>query len=265
MEQKNLFDRSESAEHLLASYEKERQPVARLNAKLSVENFEKTLLIPNAIGLNIKAANWLSHWIGYLPCPQALKSAVFKSAMQLGLKQIDWLKSKNFIFRRRHQSVRRIFSNVKQHTLQLLFPGQDLGFRYRKGWFEDRDKYDPDHLDPFEFESKLNLGGRMPHFWLLNKEGQQISVLDLPSMMIGPDYKPCYVMLISAKADIAAEIFEITKNKRYQPVVVVEVTSTPKLQSNMHFAFDHVRPNFLPPSFAVLMRPDGHIAWLSKR
>jgi hypothetical protein len=153
---------------------------------------------------------------------------------------------------------------VKQHTLQLLFPGQDLGFSYRKGWFEDRGKYEQDHLDPFEFESKLKLGGRMPHFWLLNKKGRQISVLDLPSLMIGPDYKPCYVMLISAKADIPDEVYDITENKRYQPVVVVEVASTPNLQSNMHFVFGHARPDFLPPSFAVLMRPDGHIAWLSK-
>ncbi len=43
--EKQDYDNSqlpESAEHLLASYERERQPVARLNAKLSVENFEKT-------------------------------------------------------------------------------------------------------------------------------------------------------------------------------------------------------------------------------
>lgn len=32
-----------------------------------------------------------------------------------------------------------------------------------------------------------------------------------------------------------------------------------------YFSFHQKRPVFLPPSFAVLMRPDGHIAWLHPR
>ena len=34
------------------------------------------------------------------------------------------------------------------------------------------------------------------------------------------------------------------------------------LQSKAHFSFHRERPYFLPSTFAVLMRPDGHIAWM---
>ena len=84
---------SEFTERLLASYEDERRPVARLNATISIQNFKKTLLIPSAIGLDLNTANLLNRWIGSFPGPQAVKRACFHAAMRLGLKQIDWLKS----------------------------------------------------------------------------------------------------------------------------------------------------------------------------
>jgi 2-polyprenyl-6-methoxyphenol hydroxylase-like FAD-dependent oxidoreductase len=118
---------SEPTERRMATYESERRPVARLNAKISVQNFKKTLKIPAAIGLDLNTANMLKQWIARIPGPQSLRRACFQSAMQLGLKQVDWLKSNFIIARRRLQAVGRIFEDAKQQTLQLLFPGQDLG------------------------------------------------------------------------------------------------------------------------------------------
>jgi len=104
------FGISEFTERLPASYEDERRPVARQNATISVQNFEKTLLIPSAIGLDLNIANLLSQWIDRIPGPQALKRACFHAAMQLGLKQIDWLKSNYFIGRHRRRAVRKIIA-----------------------------------------------------------------------------------------------------------------------------------------------------------
>jgi 2-polyprenyl-6-methoxyphenol hydroxylase-like FAD-dependent oxidoreductase len=61
---------SEFTERLLSSYEDERRPIARLNASISVQNFEKTLLIPTAIGLDLNIASLLSQWIDRIPGPQ---------------------------------------------------------------------------------------------------------------------------------------------------------------------------------------------------
>ncbi len=253
---------SESTERLLASYQEERRPVARLNATISVHNFEKTLLIPSKIGLNLKTANRLSRWIGCLPVPPALKRACFQTAMLLGLKQIDWLKSNGAFVRRRRRAVGNIFKDVKQQTLQLLFPGQDLGFGYEAGWLSGRGKSAIDRFDPLEFKANLKLGGRMPHFWLDDIDGKQISVLDLPSLMIGEDRQPRYVMLVAGKADMAAKIHDVTKDSKFHPIVIVEIIGHAQLKDEASFSFHHKRPDFLPPSFAVLMRPDGHIAWL---
>jgi hypothetical protein len=256
------LDSFEFTEPLLVSYEDERRPVARLNATISVQNFEKTLAIPRAIGLNWKSANLLCCWLDRIPAPQALKRICFHTAMRLGLKQIDWLKANNFIGRHRRQALRKIFKNAKLKTLQLLFPGQDLGFAYKQGWLAGRNKSGADPFDPFTFEPAFKLGGRIPHFWLVDRDGRKFSVLDLPLLMMGKDDMPCYVMLIAGKADQTPEAYDVTQNRKFQPVIIAEIMQQSELKSKTHFSFPHNRPSFLPPYFAVLTRPDGHIAWL---
>jgi 2-polyprenyl-6-methoxyphenol hydroxylase-like FAD-dependent oxidoreductase len=256
------LDSFEFTEPLLASYEDERRPVARLNATISVQNFEKTLLIPKAIGLNWNTANLLSRWLDRIPAPQALKHTCFHTAMRLGLKQIDWLNANHFIGRHRRQALRKIFKDAKQKTLQLLFPGQDLGFAYKEGWLAWRNKSAADHFDPFTFEPAFKLGGRIPHFWMIDRDGRKFSVLDLPLLMMDADYMPCYVMLIAGKAEQTPEIYDVIQNRGFQPIVIAEIKQQSELKSKTHFSFHQNRPFFLPPYFAVLTRPDGHIAWL---
>jgi 2-polyprenyl-6-methoxyphenol hydroxylase-like FAD-dependent oxidoreductase len=253
---------SEFTERLLVSYENERRPIARLNAKVSVQNFEKTLRIPSAIGLDLNTANRLSRWINRIPFPQTLKSACFQKAMQLGLKQVDWLKSNHVLAQKRRRAVSKIFIDAKQQTLQLLFPNQDLGFVYKKGWLAGQDKSVKDQFDPLKFTPELKRGGRMPHFWLTDKYGQQISVLDLPSLMIGPDSRPCYVMLVAAESHITSKIFNKAQIAKFDPIIMVKIAELRDDQSQGHFSFHQKRPPFVPSPFAILMRPDGHIAWL---
>jgi len=189
-----------------------------------------------------------------IPAPRALKHVCFHAAMQLGLKQIDWLKSNNSIGRHRRHAVRIVIEDAKHQTLQLLFRGQDLGFAYKEGWLAGRDISDTDQLDPLIFEPDLKLGGRMPHFWLVNKDGRKISVLDLPSLMIGTGRLPCYVLLIAGKAEVTPKIFDVTNNRNFQPIVIAEIGLQSELQSKAHFSFHRERPYFLPSTFAVLMR-----------
>ncbi len=256
------LDFFEFTEPLLASYEDERRPIARLNATISVQNFEKTLRIPRDIGLNWNIANLLNRWLDRIPAPQALKRICFHAAMRLGLKQIGWLKANHFIGRRRRRALRRTFKDAKLKTLQLLFPGQDLGFAYKEGWMDGWNKFGAAQFDPFTFEPAFKLGGRIPHFWLVDREGRKFSVLELPLLMMGTDYIPCCVMLIDGKADQISEAYEVTQNSEFQPIVIAEIKQRFELESKTHFSFLQNRPLFLPPCFAVLTRPDGHIAWL---
>jgi hypothetical protein len=255
-------DRSESAEQLLSSYEDERRPIARLNAKISIDNFNQTLLIPRAIGLNLNTANSLSRVIDRMPAPATLKRAFFQAAMRLGLKQVGWLNANHFIARIRRRAVRNIFEDAKQLTLHLLFPGQDLGFVYASGWPDSGDKSASVAFNPFEFKPELKLGGRMPHFWLGGMNGGPISVLDLPSSMTVPGELPSHVLLVAGESESAVKIFDGGLKARFYPLIIVKIGLRSDLMDEGHFCFYQKRPEFLPPSFAAVMRPDGHLAWM---
>jgi hypothetical protein len=82
----------------------------------------------------------------------------------------------------------------------------------------------------------------MPHFWLDDKAGQQISVLDLPSLMIGPDRLPCYVLLAAGKADLNSQIFDVTQDTKFHPLINVIINSRLELPSAAHFSFHRSQP-----------------------
>ncbi len=247
-----------TAERLLATYEDERRPVAQMNAKLSVANYEMTLQIPSAIGLHLSMANRLSRLINCLRGLQGLKRFIFQSVMRLGLKQVNGLKSAHPIARYRRRRLRNIFNDVKHQTLQLLFPGQDMGFRYEKGWLFGHKTKTRSQMNPFVFNPELRVGGRVPHFWLADSNGQQLSVLDLPSMMMGSEGNPKYVMLQDGnKQTVTLDLGAITDRS----IATVHISRSGS-SGKANFRYHSKRPDFLPKSFAMLMRPDGHIAWL---
>jgi 2-polyprenyl-6-methoxyphenol hydroxylase-like FAD-dependent oxidoreductase len=252
---------SKAAEGLLESYEAERKPVARLNAALSVWNFKKTLGVSSAIGLNLAAANLLSRILTLNTGPASVRRTLFQTAMRLGLKQIDWLKSDHVIARHRRRALNRIFQNAKQETLQLLFPGQDLGFIYRNGNSNDEGRPVGDYFDPFYFKPQLIVGGRMPHFWITAEGGQRISVLDLPTRMMGADGVPRYVLL-EVHDEVAFKKVEETEFSDFQPMVRVVINTRADTEPKTDFVTHQKIPQGLPRSFTVLVRPDGHIAWL---
>ena len=254
---------SEASEGLLESYEAERKPVARLNAALSVWNFRKTLEVSSAIGLNLSAANVLSRSLALIPGPKSLKRPVFQTGMRLGLKQVGWLKSSHIIARLRRRALDQIFRDAKRRTLQLLFPNQDLGFTYPYEEPVGRDQAEGAGFDPFEFKPELIVGGRMPHFWIAAEDGQRISVLDLPTRMMAADGVPCYVLLIIDNGEAFRNItMNETEFNEFQPLAKVAINSHSDMKEEPYFTIDPKIPEGLPESFAVLMRPDGHIAWL---
>ena len=249
------------AHQLLSSYEHERKPIARENAKLSVENYHLTLRIPKAIGLNYGMIKRLLQFISCWPQLYPLKRRLFHLVLRLGLKQVEWLKFNFSLARRRRRAVHKIFSDAKRQTLQLLFPGQDLGFNYTTGWLFGADMNEMGAIDPFVHRPQLKIGGRMPHFWLVDKRDRRVSVLDLPSRMMGASALPAYVLLMAGELKTAVpEIDELTG----QPIAKVFVSHIRPLHRN-HFSYDRNRPSFLPKSYAILIRPDGHIAWLKTR
>jgi hypothetical protein len=252
---------SEAAEDLLDSYEAERKPVARLNAALSVWNFKQTLNVSGAIGLHLPAANFLSRILAWIPGPASVRRALFQTGMQLGLKQIGWLNSENLIGRHRRHALNRIFQDAKRQTLQLLFPNQDLGFSYRKGAPADPNQADGRDFDPFKFKPQLIVGGRMPHFWIIGKDDKRISVLDLPARAAAEAGEPCYVLL-AVHDEEKFSIVDETELSEFKPIARVNISTRAATGLKPDYVIHQIIPEELPGSFTVLVRPDGHIAWL---
>ena len=51
------------------------------------------------------------------------------------------------------------------------------------------------------------------------------------------------------------------QNKFY-PLKKITLSGDDHLSDDMVFAFTEDTPSFLPPRFAVLVRPDAHVAWM---
>ena len=101
----------------------------------------------------------------------------------------------------------------------------------------------------------------MPHFWIIGKDNQPISVLELPTRMMSADGVPCYVLL-EVHNEMAFKKVEEIEFSEFQPLVRVMIGNPADTQLKTDFVIHRKIPEELPGSFTVLMRPDGHIAWL---
>ena len=128
---------------MLKSYNDERRPVAINNARVGVENYERGLLVPKAIGLSRDVLTSAS---------SVLPSWLVSTGVTMGLKALTVLESPS-------NPVASVMSNqidhvarVKRDAIPMLFPNLDLGFRYgndlkkkkRTGSFEGDEMYDSD-------------------------------------------------------------------------------------------------------------------------
>jgi hypothetical protein len=147
------------------------------------------------------------------------------------------------------------FADVQDKTHS---PGQDMGFVYGTGGLIGQKTRVRDRMNPFVFKPELRIGGRIPHFWLVDHNGRRKSALDLPTMVLDSDRVPKYVLLQAGKIQVTEREIDLPFGQSIVTVCISQSGSTAK----HHYMYHIKRPAYLPPSFAVLIRPDGHIAWL---
>jgi hypothetical protein len=153
-----------------------------------------------------------------------------------------------------------IFRDAKNQTLQLLFPGQDLGFCYAPQ-STDRLIENAFTADPFKYMPSLRLGGRMPHFWIQEKAGKRLSVLDLPWLMMGIDRIPRHIMIIMGAAEQTLQKKVEMQTTMAHPATLVFIGTPSEPSGSISFHFNGDKPPFFPRTAAIMMRPDGHIQW----
>lgn len=197
---------------LLNTYEAERQPVAKANTTLSVANFKAAMSIPSALGLDPSNARLFHHAInsnvGTL-LPKRLQRTILENVFALGRAQLSPLiiNAYNPLGYTRLQRLKQILE--RGQSLQLQFPAEDLGFRYKSGAVVQGEDLSQDMVDEHAVLSRRNeyhpickSGARLPHLNLvildknLQKADQGIySTLDLISgdnlelvTLVGPNY-----------------------------------------------------------------------------
>ena len=186
---------------LLNSYVKERKKIASENKQLSVNNYERVLEIPRALGLEPRALDALVAASNALPVPQALKSFAFEKILSAGRMQTVFLESdkRNPLGKYRREAVKRL-CDASGETLKLKFLNEELGFSYAKGVRATN-------------PNVLAVGKRIPHCALVvNDDGKStISTIDLG----GSNSKSeCQFFAITSSSSVNADEYAALEEAR---------------------------------------------------
>jgi 2-polyprenyl-6-methoxyphenol hydroxylase-like FAD-dependent oxidoreductase len=252
------------SQQLLATYSDERQPVARRYLERSRRGFDKTLGVAAAIGLKWQAAHWLDWLVHRLPLPGFLGGRLFALGIHAGLSQVGLLAGTNFIGRRRRRQLARIFGDPDAN-LALRYPQEDLGFVYPQGWLVGGGEGKARRTETSGFRPRVVTGGRLPHFWLRptgDEEAPRISSLDLPASFAGKHRAPVHLLLLIDISPNLGRRLQHLHQERFGEPLLVKIGSDPQQQATVDYLLDPDTETFRPPRGALLIRPDGVVAWI---
>ncbi|XP_022887617.1 uncharacterized protein LOC111403366 isoform X1 [Olea europaea var. sylvestris] len=277
---------------LLSTYEMERKQIASYNTALSLQNFKAAMAVPATLGLDPAIANavhkTINNTVGSI-LPSELQSAFLDGIFSLGRAQLSesLLNEKNPLGSRRLAKLRQIFEEGK--SLQLQFPAEDLGFRYREGALvSDSNSLSSASETPTgrrrEYIPSTDPGSRLPHMKIKLvselKRRETFSTLDLVSsdnvqflLIIAP---------IEESYNLARTAFKVVEELKV-PLKVAVIWPTIDGSSRSETALSpwknfvdavEVKSSSSSPSWwdlcrmtdrgAILVRPDEHIAWRAK-
>ncbi|DAZ99351.1 TPA: hypothetical protein N0F65_005202 [Lagenidium giganteum] len=286
---------------LLGSYERERQPIGKLNTQLSLRNFARTMKVPSALNVSYYNAQLMSKVINAPPCsllPLNLQRDFMKNLMKVGRVPLGWLSQDHThpLGSRLKERVRRIVE--RGESLGMLFYNFDIGFSYRSHEWgaRARELMEDKALDMSAlFETDLDeaaknnkdvfvpgfaVGQRFPHVMLEDATtGEQLSTLDLPMDVMRrrhDDGKVMFVLLVDGLQSAAAVLENSSINHFHEHVALVianeGVNELDRPDFNEYFeAVSRVNVSaegkkrwqrFGDAYNAALIRPDGHVACL---
>ena len=257
-------ERPEMVVPLLASYEEERRFIAEHCITTSIINYQITTAVPAAIGLEPQAVKLLDLAVRWTPLPGFFRRKIFDTALRIGLAQVKLLGKDNIVGNIRRKDLEELFTDPRK-TLAMRFPQLDLGSAYHRGFLEESTAIETGTGDMSRFGPKLIVGGRLPHFWLLKsggKSNQKFSSLDLAAEAAEKDGRPYHVLLTCGIAQLRVNDLAKKLQNKYYPLKKITLSANGHLSTETVFAFTGDTPSFLPPRFAVLIRPDAHVAWM---
>jgi hypothetical protein len=257
-------ERPEMIAPLLTSYEDERRFIAKRCITTSINNYQITTAVPAAIGLEPQAVKLLDLALRWSPLPGFFRRKIFDTALRIGLAQVKLLGRDNLVGNIRRKDLEELFTDPRR-TLAMRFPQLDIGAAYSRGYLEGSSAVETKSDDTSRFRPKLILGGRLPHFWLLKpgeKTNEKFSSLDLAAQAAEKDGRPVHVLLTCGMAQQRVNDLAERLQNRFYPLKKITLSGDGHLSDENVLAYSGDTPSFLPPRFAVLVRPDAHVAWM---
>ena len=227
---------------LLDSYEVERRPVAQRNCDESRRNFDKMFDVIEAIGLSPDAPQLLARIMGnrlvrFLP-------AALRNVLQRALTA-----PAAFLIRRllkEGPARKRVQAAIAEQAGHFDRLGLDIGYCYGQGAIDAGDRPPtPISAGVSEYVPSWSPGARLPHVWITLR-GERRSTHDL----IGYDK----FTLIAGSSNV--RFTESARAAAMGEGIALEVVAVDN--------FEWTGAGGIPPDGAVLVRPDGHIAWTAR-
>ena len=240
---------------LLDTYETERRPVAHDNLEHSVRNYERMNDLTLVAGLDNRRLRWLqrgqtSRLFSWLPrtWQRSLVTAAVKHATGK-LASLDKEGPKADALRARFQ----LLLPAQMPHYRCL--GLDLGFAYRHGAVIAEDTRKPEAADPvMDYRPTTWPGARLPHLWVV-REQTRVAIHDL--------LEPNGMLLLTQPAGRAVWQAAIEAARKSFALALTCMSIGRSAEADLFDEHDvWVGLSEVDPSgVAVLVRPDGHVAW----
>lgn len=241
---------------LLDSYEAERKPIARFNADQSEHNFLQMDTINRLVGLSAARAQQASSLVSsefFQRLPLRWQRNLVNRMMRMAFQRVGRLDWNNTRGQRVRQKMIDAIALQQDH---FVWHGQEMGFHYGEGIVFPENSTKPQIGNGIrDYQPTTWPGCRLPHA-ILQRNGQTLSTLDLAQ----PD---ALVLLVSHQQQSIWQPAVAALAKYYAfPLHLIAIADQEDSEGSLldcMGAWAACRE--VDATGAVLVRPDGHVAW----
>jgi 2-polyprenyl-6-methoxyphenol hydroxylase-like FAD-dependent oxidoreductase len=242
---------------LLETYEMERRPIAKINLAHSERNFAHMSDMLGVVGLDLHQLQLLQsiqNATVFRLLPIRWQRAIVHAAVRYALTRLAaFNEDGKHGARARREFTTRIFGQRSHYR----FLGLDIGYTYERGAFVAEPTRKPQPSDPVvDYRPTTWPSARLPHFWV-EKDGLAISIHDV----IERDGLTLLTHVEGKQAWLSA--IATMELKTSMPIRCLAIG--PQMDADLLDARGAwASLSEIEPTGAVLVRPDGHVAWRVK-
>lgn len=240
--------RGESPASLLDTYEAERRPVIQTNCDESRRNFESMTEIVEAFGLKTDDIAWVTEQMHTGPM-----AALPEPVRAWSRKQVERLGANVLATFHQDSAVRsRVTAAIARQRAHFDRIGLDLGYAYDEGALvpDGSPRARSEHAVS-EYTPSTRPGARFPHFWLDGRARARSSHALI-------DYR-CSTLVCGDAVEVPAESVAAAESAGVRVRALRDEAIPLSLRAAAHA---HCQ---IEPDGALLIRPDGHVAWRQSR